>query len=595
MIPARAHYPEPGTFAAPAGAAVHHPPQAADAAARVAALVGLPTRPVERGSGWWVVAGAAAGPVLRAPDRPDGFALAVTSDRIEIAGRGRSALGYAAASLAGGGLGCRREVDFADLAVRGVHLDLKGPTLAPSYVDDLLARLGKLRFNTLLVEYEDKFPYPAELDLAAADPVDVPALLAAADGHGMTVVPLVQCLGHLEYALRRPRWRELAEDPRHQQLCPLLPGSLEFFAAALDAVLAAHPGADLVHIGGDEPWSLGRCARCARVPRPDLYAGYVSAAARLVVEAGRRPVIWDDMLYAERDPGMVDTLPPETVVMAWEYAATGRTGWARWGNPQTIVATSDLVASAPSGGALVPPGAPLVPLASLPPDEQALIEAVKSGDHPLPWVRALVARGRTVLGAAAVRGADAENLAYPRWSRRLANVAMWASHARSLGIDGVVSTAWAAYDTVSPPTEPLPTADPLLAASAALYWNADASVTLPDWCHVVEHGTVQDLRTLSASAADPLVRACARHRLLSIATDEVAMTASWHRVAAGEDPAVAAARVAATASVDRLLDEWRDWQREYAAAVREVYAGDGADVVASAKAAEAIRRLTGLR
>ncbi|SCL26592.1 hexosaminidase [Micromonospora rhizosphaerae] len=586
MIEARAVFPEPGFFRPPSGAAVHHPPAAAAAAARVAGLVGLPTRVVDGGSGWWVVAGATPAPVLTPPDRPDGFALAVTPDRIELTGRGAAALGYAAASLADGGLACRRLVDFADLAVRGVHLDLKGPALAPSYLDGLLARLGALRVNTLLVEYEDRFPYPAELDLAAPDTVDVPALLATAARHGMTVVPLVQCLGHLEYALRRPRWRNLAEDDRHQQLCPMLPGSLEFFAGTLDAVLAAHPEADLVHIGGDEPWSLGACQRCAGQRRPDLYAQHVAAAARVVIEAGRRPVVWDDVLYAERDPALVDALPAETVLMPWEYAATGRTGWARWGNPQTVVATSDLVASAP-------PGAPLVPVASLPPEERRLIETVKSGDHPLPWARALAARGRTVIGAAAARGADGPNAAHPHWSRRLANVGMWAAQARSLGIEGVVSTAWAAYDTVSPPCEPLPTAEPVLAASAARYWNVDAAVALPEWCRVVENGTVHELRAVCDSAADPLVRACARHRLLTIATDEVAQTAAWHRGNGADDPAASAARAMAEGSADRLISEWRAWQEEYAEALRDVYAGEGGAVVAAAKAAEPVRRLGG--
>ncbi|MER7332775.1 MULTISPECIES: family 20 glycosylhydrolase [unclassified Micromonospora] len=587
MIEARAVFPEPGGFRPPAGAAVHHPPGAEATAARVAGLLGLPTRAVSRAPGRWVVVGTSADPTLTAPDRPDGFALAVTGDRIELTGRSPAALAYAATSLTTEGLDCRRLVDFADLAVRGVHLDLKGPSLNPSYLEGLLARLGALRVNTLLVEYEDRFPYPPELDLAAPDPVDVPGLLATATRHGMTVMPLVQCLGHLEYALRRPRWRHLAEDERHQQLCPSLPGALDFFAATLDAVLAAHPDAGMVHIGGDEPWSLGGCSRCAGQRRSDLYVRHVAAAARLVIEAGRRPVLWDDVLYGERHPALVDALPPETVLMPWEYAATGRTGWARWGTPQTLVAASNRLESAP-------PGAPLIPAGSLPPDERRLIAAVKSGDHPLPWARALTARGRAVVGASAARGADGPNVAYPAWSRRLANVRMWAREARALGADGVVSTAWAAYDTVSPPCEPLATAEPVLAASATLYWNADAAAALPSWCGVIERGTVHELRALYESADDPLVRACAGHRLLVHATDDIAQTAAWHHAAEPGDPATSAARVLATSTVEELVGRWHAWREEYAAAIAGCYT-DGADAVAGAKTAEPLRRLAALR
>ena len=599
----RARYPEQGQFAAPTGAAVFHPPQAAAIAADVASLLGLPSHVVERGDGWWVVAGASGAPKLSTLDRSDAFAVAVTPERIELAGVNARALGYAAANLRHEGLSCRRLVDFADLPLRGLHLDLKGPALRQSYLESLVADAAAARISTLLVEYEDRFPYPAELELATDHTVDVAALRTQAARHGITVIPLVQTFGHLEYALRRPRWRHLAEDERRQQLCPMHPEALDFVAATVDAVIAAHPDSEFVHIGGDEPWSLGRCDRCRRVPRGELYIRHMSAVARMVVGHGRRPIIWDDMLYAERDPALADALPPETVVMAWEYAADGPTGWARWGNPQTLVVTSDRLSAAPAG-------APLVPLESLPGHERELITAVKADDHPLPWARALVARGRTVFGAAAVRGADGENAAYPRWSKRLANVQMWARHARALGLPGAVGTAWAAYDTVSPPTEPLPSATPILTAAARLWWDTDAEVTLDDWCRVIEHGSVPELEALAESATDPLVRACAEHRLLTLATERLAPVAAWHvgathdpatgeapasrTRAIAEDPAAEAARARAIRSVAGLRDRWWEWRQQYADAVRHVYAGDGADRVAAAKATEPLRRLSAL-
>jgi hexosaminidase len=177
----------------------------------------------------------------------------------------------------------------------------------------------------------------------------------------------------------------------------------------------------------------------------------------------------------------------------------------------------------------------------------------------------------------------------------LANVGMWARHARSLGNEGVVSTTWASYDTVNPPCEPLPTADLVPAAPAALYRNADTPVALPQWCQIVESGTVHQLRALGQSTTDPLVRAYAQHRLLTIATEEVAQTAAWQRAVSCEDPAASASRIMADASVDGLIGQWRAWQAEYAAAIGAVYAGAGSTLVAAAKAAEPIRRLSGLR
>src|SRR5690606_7059480 len=143
---------------------------------------------------------------------------------------------------------------------------------------------------------------------------------------------------------------------------------------------------------------------------------------------------------------------------------------------------------------------------------------------------------------------------------------------------------------------------PILTAAARLWWDTDAEVALDDWCRVIEHGSVPELEALAESATDPLVRACAEHRLLTLATERLAPVAAWPAGAAqaaapadaparrpraiAEDPAAEAARVRAIRSVAGLRDRWGEWRQQYADAVRHVYAGDGADRVAAAKAAE---------
>ena len=43
--------------------------------------------------------------------------------------------------------------------IRGVHLDLKGTPPTPDRLMELLALLAELRYNALLVEWEDTFPW----------------------------------------------------------------------------------------------------------------------------------------------------------------------------------------------------------------------------------------------------------------------------------------------------------------------------------------------------------------------------------------------------------------------------------------------------
>ncbi|WP_043841838.1 family 20 glycosylhydrolase [Amycolatopsis taiwanensis] len=615
--PPRAVFPEPGRFQAPSNAEVWCPQTALPAGQRIAELTRLPLRATPAPGR--IVVGADPTPgELTAPHQPDGYAIAVGEDRIELAANGDRALLYAAETLAGQGLECGRVVDFADLELRGAHLDLKGPMPAFGYLLGLLDRFRRWRLNTVLIEYEDKFGYSEQLGLAGEDALEegrLRDLLATAQRNGIEVIPLVQCLGHKEYALQRPRYQALAEDERLQQLCPLRPGALELVEAQLAEVLAAHPMARMVHIGGDEPWSLGTCAECrafaARHGRARLWARYVRRVAELVVEAGRRPVVWDDVLYAERDPSCVDELPPETVVMPWEYAAhKEHIGHVRWGNPPQLIAPASR-RTAPEALPDLPEEAVLADLESLPAAEQRLLRAVKYdgddlGGHPLPWLRALVARGRTTIGASAARGADGEDRCAPSWGLRLSNIALWAGHARAAGALGVVTTAWSAYDTVSPPTEPMATAEPLFAAAGHLYWNTATEVSRLEralgpvwqamrWIERAKSPYLSVAEALLAHREDGgLAALLAEHARLTADTERWAKAAAFHLCARRPGPAAAWARREALSGARRTLAAWAAWRIRFAAELRDDYAAIGAEEVAELKSAEPVHRLTRL-
>ncbi|WP_219509695.1 family 20 glycosylhydrolase [Nonomuraea ceibae] len=621
----RASYPEAGAFEPPPGAAVHCPLGAERAGRVVAQLTGLPLRQAGQEPRIVVAAGPEPGR-LDAPDRPDGFAIRIAPDRIELAATDPRALGYAATLLAERGLGCGRVVDFADLAVRAVHLDLKGPMPAPGYLIGLLADLSRCRVNAVLVEYEDKFPYSARLGLACPDALShaqLRDLLGAAREHDVEVIPLVQCLGHNEHLLARERYQTLAEDDRHSDLCPSLPGSLEVVAAQVAEVIAAHPESRLVHIGGDEPWSLGRCRRCRSAAeqystaghdgKARLWADYVARVARLVIDAGRTPVVWDDVLHGQRDLSVVDLLPAETVVMPWEYwEHTERTGHVRWGTPPSMVAPAALEAD-PDACPGFPGNGVLHDLETLPEHEQQVLRAVKydHGSRSLAWLRGLTAFGVPVLGAAAARGADGEDVSAPRWRRRIGNITQWARQARAAGALGVVTTAWSAYTAVTAPCEPLATAEPGFAASGLLYWNCDLSDSdldaaldgLPRLLGLLDgdephHWTAAE-RAFQRRPDGALWVLLARYASIEVRTTEAARAAAFHVHATGpkpdaHSPALAWARAEVAGRCSALVAEWLAWRAEFARELRTCYVPAAADHVAAVKSAEPLHRLRAL-
>lgn len=605
----KAVFPEPGSFQAPDGAVVHCPPAAEAAGRRVAEFLGLPL--VLDGAEWTITVGAGE-PVAGVPDRPDAYGIAVGPDRIGLTAGSRRGLIYAAATLEQMGTGCGRLIDFPDLALRGVHLDLKGPALRFDYLCSLVERLGRAKINTLLIEYEDKFPYqafPGLVGEGALTREQLRQLLELCTSWGIDVIPLVQCLGHVEYVLKRPEFRHLAEDASLQQYCPLNEAALPHVTAMIDEVVAAHPGLTYFHIGGDESWSLGACPRCSAVPKARLYVDYIKQAAGAVEARGLKPIIWDDMFHEEKAHHLLDELPESTVLMVWEYQVYEQAvSHLRWGVQKRYA--SRRYAAEPerlwgwSGW-----------LEDLPADEQELIRAVKFGGgemttgDPIPWIRAIQARGREVIGASASKGADTEVTLWPSYDERYANVAVWAGRAQESGITGVVSTAWSRFCSYRPPVEPWETSWYTTLASAELYWNTrtdrerfDAKYGLAEAQALRWMATGRRLRQRKyVEAALPhlepggVLALCAQHEQLVLETAEAEQAAAWHLHYVDQpDDSRATARAGVRRRLEELRDRWLGWSERACHLLQAELLPEGADEVACTQSIGAIEKLNWL-
>ena len=90
---------------------------------------------------------------------------------------------------------------------RGVHMDLKGlPPTAERFVQ-LLKIFAAARYNVVLVEWEDSFPWTVDKRFrspTAYTPDDIRRFRKAANDLGLEIIPLVQCLGHMETPLSAP-------------------------------------------------------------------------------------------------------------------------------------------------------------------------------------------------------------------------------------------------------------------------------------------------------------------------------------------------------------------------------------------------------
>lgn len=215
-----------------------------------------------------------------------------------------------------------------ELSVRGVHLDLKAHTLRYTALCDIAREMATLGYNTILLEYQDKFPFTGALaSITAPDALtreEVASFNALCDELGLEVVPLIQCIGHMYYVLRHESFAHLADpapDGDPNALCPSHPGSLELFYSMAEQILEMHPNCRYLHIGGDEVRLSDDCPRCGDTPKYRLLADYYTRAVEFTAGKGKKPILWGDMLLSH--PETLGPLRGKVVVMDWNYHCEG--------------------------------------------------------------------------------------------------------------------------------------------------------------------------------------------------------------------------------------------------------------------------------
>ena len=220
--------------------------------------------------------------------------------------------------------------DRPRLPVRGLQLMVeKIGQLNERQILSLIRSAARHKLNTLLIEFGDRFPFEGEYEaIASPSALTRPQLRRIIDEArdlGMEIIPLVQCMGHLEWLLQHDQCEEIREeDEVRAQLCPSNERSAVVWGELTEQVLDFIGDCDRLHIGGDETRQLGACPKCAaRVEEAGtgrLYADHVNRVCEWLGARGIAPIIWDDILCAH--PETMDHLHEAAEVMYWDYWTT---------------------------------------------------------------------------------------------------------------------------------------------------------------------------------------------------------------------------------------------------------------------------------
>jgi hypothetical protein len=300
----------------------------------------------------WIVdsvEGVDAGITVRSKDDlgPEAYELTGGADGITIAYGGPAGAFYGTRTLKqivvqrGRSIPHHRIVDDPDFEDLGVMLDVsrdKIPTLETLRgVVDLLADLKINQFQLYVQGFSFAYPsfpetHHAQTPLTGAD---MWALDRYCRERFVEFVPNQNSLGHMEEWLDRPAFRPLAECPDGFEndrlphsgpqrwppttMCPEDPAVPEFLEQMFDDFLPYFES-DVVNVGLDEPWELGKGRSADAVAERGLgevYLDHVRTVRDIVTERGFDVQFWGDI--ASEHPELLPEVPENATLLEWGY------------------------------------------------------------------------------------------------------------------------------------------------------------------------------------------------------------------------------------------------------------------------------------
>ncbi|MCS6244603.1 MAG: family 20 glycosylhydrolase [Opitutus sp.] len=312
--------------------------------------------------------------------------------------------------------------------IRAFQWDLARQVERLDHLLALLPRYADWGYTRLYLHLEDAVDYPSLPGLARADAytwAELETLVAAAASHGIQTVPIANLLGHTQYVIKHPDWRDLNElrDPATGealptgQICPLHPRTADL-VSRLFGDLAPLCTAGEIHAGLDESFHLGKHplsrAEVAEVGLAAHFARHVTRLHASATRLGLRLGLWADMLALL--PEAIPLLPAHAGLAAydWYYHPFGR-------HPR--------------------------------------MELYNFAEYDL--APALAAAG-IAYWACPMNGAFRHESA-PVWTDRLQNLAAWNRRAQDTGAAGYLVTSWEPHRLAFPTTS-------LMDAAAATLW-----------------------------------------------------------------------------------------------------------------------------
>lgn len=282
-----------------------------------------------------VETGHASGIELRMTPREhhEAYRISVSPNGVIIDGQGEAGLFYGTRTLLqmieDDHIACCEIEDHPDYKHRMVHYDLaREQTCHMDYLKQVIDRLSDHKINMLHLYLENRFRFQKHPEVSppgVMTPEQARELDEYASQRFVELVPEVNCLAHLENALKVDTYRHLAEDQeRPYEICTQIPEAVEFVKDLVREVAACFKSV-YFHMGGDESRHMGKCPVCEeRIKREGgkqgMFIRHYTDIAEYIKSLGKRPMMWGDMLLENQ--GTAEQMPKDIIIFDWHYGGS---------------------------------------------------------------------------------------------------------------------------------------------------------------------------------------------------------------------------------------------------------------------------------
>ncbi|MHA1725075.1 MAG: family 20 glycosylhydrolase [Promethearchaeota archaeon] len=216
-------------------------------------------------------------------------------------------------------------VDYPDLKMRGITDDIaRGQVFTIEAAKRYIKLLSHYKINFYFLYLEDMVAHPKHPDIGkkrgALTPEELKELDAFAKKRFIEIVPIFQCLGHVDNILIHEKYEHLGEFPGakcYDISNPELYDFLNDYIAELSKCLSSK----YFHVGCDETFDIGkyRSKQLFESQGEMALLSHYEKVYQLAIKNGNKhAIMYED--FIRNDKEIIDKMNKDIILMYWDYA-----------------------------------------------------------------------------------------------------------------------------------------------------------------------------------------------------------------------------------------------------------------------------------